>query len=64
MISTRNETFSMIFNIRMIFNTNKTKVMVIKSKNNTYATFMYDNKNLEEVTSYKYFKIVLHHNLN
>jgi len=37
----------------MIVNTDKTKVMIIKSKKDTYANFMYDNSNLEEVSSYK-----------
>jgi hypothetical protein len=38
----------------MTVNTDKTKVMIIKSKNITYTNFVYDNNNLEEVTSYKY----------
>ena len=29
-----------------------------------YYTFIYDNRNLEEVTSYKYLKIDIHHKLN
>ena len=33
----------------MTVNIDKTKVMIIKSKKDTYANFMYDNKNLEEV---------------
>ena len=32
-------------------NTDKTKVMIIKSNNITYDTFIYENNNLEEVTS-------------
>jgi hypothetical protein len=48
----------------MTVNTNKTKVMIIKSKNITYDNFVYDNNNLEEVTSYKYLRIDLHHKLN
>jgi hypothetical protein len=48
----------------MTINTNKTKVMIIKSKKITYANFMYDNNSLEEVTSYKYLGIDLHHKLN
>jgi hypothetical protein len=35
-------------------NTDKTKVVIIKSYKITYNTFVYDNNNLEEVTSYKY----------
>ena len=48
----------------MIANTKKTKVMIIKSKNITYANFVYGNNNLEEVTSYKYHKINIHQKLN
>jgi hypothetical protein len=42
----------------------KTKVMIIKSNNIPYDTFVYDNNNLEEVTSYKYLRIDIHHKLN
>ena len=45
-------------------NTDKTKVMIIKSKNDTYANFMYENSNLEEVSFYKYLVIDIHHKLN
>ena len=38
----------------MIVNTNKTKIVIIESKKDIYAIFIYDNKNIEEVTSYKY----------
>ena len=48
----------------MIVNTNKTKIMTIKFKKDTYANFIYDNRNLEEVTSYKYLGIDIHHKLN
>ena len=41
----------------MTVNTDKTKVMIIKSKKDTYANFVYDNSNLEEVSSYKYLGI-------
>jgi hypothetical protein len=51
-------------NMGMIVNTNKTKVMIIKSNKITYDTFIYDNNNLEEVTSYKYLGIDIHHKLN
>ena len=37
--------------------------MIIKSKD-TYANFVYDNSNLEEVPSYKYLGIDIHHKLN
>ena len=47
----------------MTINTDKTKVMIIKSKD-TYTNFVYDNNNLEEVSSYKYLGIDIHHNLN
>jgi hypothetical protein len=51
-------------NMSMTLNTNKTKVMIIKSIKITYDTFIYDNNNLEEVTSYKYLGIDIHHKLN
>jgi len=38
----------------MIVNTDKTKIMIIKSKKDTYANFMYD----------KYLGIDIHHKLN
>ena len=38
--------------------------MIIKSKKDTYANFMYENSNLEEVSSYKYLGIDIHHKLN
>jgi hypothetical protein len=48
----------------MTVNTDKTKVMIIKSKRITYDTFVYDNNSLEEVPSYKYLGINIHHKLN
>jgi hypothetical protein len=48
----------------MKININKTKVMIIKSKKIICANFVYENNNLEEVTSYKYHKVNLHHKLN
>jgi hypothetical protein len=51
-------------NIGMIVNTDKTKVMIIKSNKITYDTFVYDNNNLEELTSYKYLGIDTRHKLN
>ena len=51
-------------NIGMTLNTNKTKIVIIKSKKDTYANFIYDNKNLEEVTSYKFLRIDIHIKLN
>ena len=47
----------------MNVNTDKTKVMIIKSKKETYTIFVYENKNLEEVSSYKYLGIDIHHKL-
>ena len=38
--------------------------MIIKSKKDTYANFVYDNSNLEEVSSYKYLGVDIHHKLN
>ena len=51
-------------NMSMIVNTEKTKIMIIKSKKITYANLIYDNINIEEVTSYKYLRIDTHHKLN
>jgi hypothetical protein len=51
-------------NMSMIINTGKTKVMIIKFNKTTYDTFVYDNNNMEEVTSYKYLEINIHHKLN
>ena len=48
----------------MTVNTNKTQVMIIKSKKDTYANLVYDNRNSEEVSSYKYLGIDIHHKLN
>ena len=48
----------------MTINTDKTKFMIIKSRNITYANFDYYNNSLEEVTSCKYLEINCHHNLN
>jgi len=48
----------------MTVNNDKTKVMIIKSKKVTYANFVYDNNSLEEVSSYKYLGIDIHHKLN
>jgi hypothetical protein len=43
----------------MILNTDKKKVMIIKSKMMTYNTLVYDNNSLEEVPSFD-----IHHKLN
>jgi hypothetical protein len=51
-------------NMGMTINTDKTKVMIIKSNKIPYGTFVYDNKNLEEVTSYKSLGIDIRHKLN
>jgi hypothetical protein len=48
----------------MTMNTNKIKVMIIKSKKISYDTFVYENNSLEEVSSYKYLGIDIHHKLN
>ena len=39
-------------NMGMTINTDKTKNMIIKSKKDTYANLIYDNINLNKVTSY------------
>jgi hypothetical protein len=38
--------------------------MIIKSNKITSDTFLYENNNLEEMTSYKYLGINIHHKLN
>ena len=38
--------------------------MIIKSKKDTFANFVYDNINSKEVSSYKYLGINIHHKLN
>jgi len=48
----------------MTINTKKMKVIIIKSNNITYNTFIYEKNNLEEVLSYNYLKINIHHKLN
>jgi hypothetical protein len=48
----------------MSVNTHKTKVMVIKSNKIPYDTFISDNNNLEEVHSYTYLRIDIHHKIN
>jgi hypothetical protein len=52
------------YNMGMIVNTGKTKVMIVKSKRITYNNFVYDNNNLDEVPSYEYIGINFHHMLN
>ena len=48
----------------MAINTDKPKVMIIISKKVTYVNFVYDIRNLEKVTYYKYIGIDIHHKLN
>ena len=48
----------------MVVNTDKNKVMIIKSNKTHYDTFVYDNNKLEEVTSYKHLGIDIHHKIN
>jgi hypothetical protein len=47
----------------MTVNINKTKIMIIKSNKITYDIFIYDKNTLEEVPSYKYLEIDIHHKL-
>ena len=51
-------------NMDMTINTNKTKVMIIKSNKFSYDHFVYDKKKLDEVYSYKYLHIDICHKLN
>ena len=48
----------------MTIKTNNTKVMILKSKNITHGSFVYDNHYLEKVSSYKYLGIEFPHHLN
>ena len=50
-------------NMCMTVNTEKTKITIIKSKREN-ANFIYGNRNIEEVTSYKYLRIHIDHKLN
>jgi hypothetical protein len=50
--------------MRMKIKTNKIKIMIRKFRKVTYTNVLYDNNNLEEVTSYKYLEVELHHKLN
>ena len=65
-ILTSNYKFSMCFCCRMsvTINNEKKKIMMIKSKNITDDNLLYDNNNLEHVSSYKYLKIDSRHKLN
>ena len=51
-------------NMGMTVNTDKIKIMTIKFKKDTYANFVYDNRNMEEVTSYEYLGIDIYHKFN
>ena len=48
----------------MTVNNGKTRIMIIKSKKDTYENSIYDNKNLEELSSYKYLRTDIHHKIN
>ena len=48
----------------MTVNTDKTKVMIIKSKKITHGSFVYNIQCLEQVSSYKYLGIDFPHHLN
>ena len=48
----------------MIVNNEKTKCMIIKSKKDTYANFIYENRKFEEVSSCKYLSIDIHYKIN
>jgi len=52
------------FTMGITVNTDRTKFMIMKSKKETYANFMYGNSNLEEVPYYRYLGIDIHHKLN
>ena len=48
----------------MHINTNKTKIMIIIYLKKTHANLIYDNRNLEELTSYHYLGIHINQKLN
>lgn len=48
----------------MTIDTDKTKVMIVKSKKIIYDTFIYEKNSLDEVPSYKSLGIDSHHKLN
>ena len=48
----------------MTVNTDKTKVMIIKSQMITHGSFVYNNQCLEKVSSQKYLGIDFPHHLN
>jgi hypothetical protein len=43
---------------------NTSQVIIIKSKIIAYDAFVYDNNSLEELPSYNYLGIYIHHNIN
>ena len=51
-------------NMGMTVNNDKTRIMIIKYKKDTYENSIYDNKNLEQLSSYKYLRTDIHHKLN
>jgi hypothetical protein len=51
-------------NMGMTINNEKSKVIIIKSNKITYDTFVYEKNNLEEVSSYKYLRVDIHHKFN
>ena len=51
-------------NTGMTVNNDKKRLMIIKSQKDTYKNYVYDNTDLEEVYSYKYLRIDIHHKLN
>lgn len=46
----------------MTFNTDNTKIMIIRSKKITHGNFVYDNNCLDQVSSYKYLGIDIPYN--
>lgn len=48
----------------MTINTDKTKVMIIKFRKINHGNFVYEINYLEQVSSYKYLGIDIHHQLN
>ena len=48
----------------MSVNIDKTKITIVNSKKDIGANFIYDNININEVSSYNHFGIDIHHKFN
>jgi len=48
----------------IIFTTTKINVKIKKSKKIIFVNFLNSNKTVEDLTSYKYLKVNIHHNIH